>query len=362
MADTAKAAVFVGMGKPMEVQEFPMPTLEPGAILVSMDMAAICGSDAHALHHESTPAPMIFGHENIGTIADLGSGPRADCLGQPLREGDRILFRAAPCGRCLNCARGNFCLVPPQPGFIKCDEPPHLQGGFGQYLYLNPNPWLLKVPDDMSIERALVSVVGTHTLLNGIERMGGIGLGDTVVVQGSGPMGIGGLIMAKLLGAGRCIVIGAPPNRLELAKEMGADDTVDIGVYNEPDARVAKIQEMTGGKGADVVIECSGAPAATAEGLEMVRFDGKYLIVGPWTDYGPQPVNPSWFPRKAIRATGVLASEPRHIIRAMKAIHTMVEAPVEKLVTHQFPLAQINEAFESHEKLTAMIAVIRPNA
>ena len=92
----------------------------------------------------------------------------------------------------------------------------------------------------MPTERALVSVVGTHTLLNGIERMGGIGLGDTVVVQGSGPMGIGGLIMAKLLGAGRCIVIGAPPNRLELAREMGADDTVDIGVYNEPDARVAK--------------------------------------------------------------------------------------------------------------------------
>ena len=94
----------------------------------------------------------------------------------------------------------------------------------------------------------------------------------------------------------------------------------------------------------------------------MVRFDGKYLIVGPWTDYGPQPVNPSWFPRKAVKATGVLASEPRHIIRAMKAIHTMVEAPVEKLVTHQFPLAEINEAFDSHEKLTAMIAVIRPNA
>ena len=361
MAGTAKAAVFVGAGKPLEIQEFPIPAIEPGAALVSMDMAAICGTDAHAIHLESTPHPVIFGHENIGILAGLSSEVTQDVLGNSLREGDRVIFRAAPCGQCKGCVLGSRCRNSPSYGFLPSDEPPHLRGGFGQYLYLDPGPWILRIPDDMSSERALLSVVGNHTALHGVEKIGGFTLSDTVVVQGSGPIGIGAQTQAKLAGAERVIMIGAPANRLALAKEMGADETIDITQIREPEARVARVMELTGGEGADMVIECSGAPSAFQEGLEMVAQGGKYLVIGQWTDYGPRPINPSLVTRKGIRVEGVISAKPSHIVRSVQAMHTMVKYPVEKLITHQYPLADINKGFETHESLEAMVAVIRPN-
>lgn len=356
-----RAAVFVGKDRPLEVWEFPDPDLEPGAVLVHMEMAAICGTDAHAIHHVDTPTPLIFGHENVGTIEASRLHEQQDSLGQSIKEGDRVIFRAAPCGHCYNCTIGEFCMNVRQPGFTPSIEAPFLYGGFGQKLYLRPNPWLLRVPDDVSDEKALLSVVGTHTLLNGYERIGGLSLGDTVVIQGSGPMGMGGLIHAKLLGARRVIVIGAPQNRLDLARSLGADETIDIGVMSTPEARIESVMALTDGRGADVVVECSGAIGATNEGLQMARFGGKYLVVGPWTDYGPQPINPMFITKKALRVGGVVASEPRHIVQSMEALRSMVDVPVEDLITHKFPLAAVNEAFESHETMDAMVAVILPN-
>jgi threonine dehydrogenase-like Zn-dependent dehydrogenase len=358
----SQAAVFTGQDKPLEIWEFPQSDPEEGAVVVHMEMAAICGTDAHAIHHPDTPAPTIFGHENIGTIAANRLGRNTDALGQPLKEGDRVTFRASPCGHCFNCTIGEFCMSVRQPGFTPSNESPYLYGGFGQQVHLPPDPWLLRIPDDLSNERALLSVVGTHTLLNGYERIGGLNLGDTVVIQGSGPMGIGGLLQAKLLGAGRVIVIGAPTGRLDLATRLGADETISINRLTTADERVEAVMDLTGGRGADVVVECSGARGATQEGLRMVRFGGKYLLVGPWTDYGTQDINPTLITKKALRVSGVVASEPRHIVRSMEALRSMVDVPVEDLVTHQFPLAQVNEAFGVHESLEAMVAVILPNA
>ena len=194
---TCRAAVFVGPNKPLAVQEFPIPTLEPGATLVRMEMAAVCGTDVHAAHHPASPFPVIFGHENIGVIAEMNGGPTQDVLGHSLRPGDRIIFRSAACGKCFNCSAGESCQHSRPYGMMPCDEPPHLRGGFGQYLYLDPNPWILRVPDEMSTERALLSVVGNHTLLNGIERIGGVDPGSAVAIQGAGPIGMGALIDRK---------------------------------------------------------------------------------------------------------------------------------------------------------------------
>jgi threonine dehydrogenase-like Zn-dependent dehydrogenase len=327
-----------------------------------MEMAAICGTDAHAMHHADTPTPVIFGHENVGTIEASRLAHNRDSLGQTLKEGDRVLFRAAPCGHCFNCSIGEFCMNVRQPGFMASTEAPFLYGGFGQKLYLAPHPWLLRVPDDLSNEKALLSVVGTHTLLNGYERMGGLKLGDTVVIQGSGPMGMGGLIQAKLLGASRVIVIGAPRGRLDMATRLGADATIDIGEMNTPEARIEAVLSLTDGHGADVVVECSGAIGAMQEGLQMARFGGKYLVVGPWTDYGTQAINPMFITKKALHVSGVVASEPRHIVQSMEALRSMVTVPVEELITHKFALSDVNAGFEAHESMEAMVAVILPNA
>ena len=359
--ETCKAAVFVGAGKPLEIQEFPIPELEPGAVLVKMDMAAVCATDVHNHHNPSWPHPMIFGHENIGVIDRLGKGVDRDVLGHGLKEGDRIIFRSTSCGRCFNCSIGENCMVVKTYGFIPCDKPPHLRGGFGQFLYLDPTPWLLRIPDGMSKDRALMSVIGNHTVLNGIERIGGISLSDAVVVQGSGPIGMGALTQARVAGARKVIVIGAPPSRLGLAREIGADETIDIEEYREPQQRVDKVRELTDGRGADVVIECSGGATAFQEGLEMVRVAGKYLVIGQLRDHEALPITPDLITRKVIRLNGVISSRPHHIIRTVQMMERVVKYPVEKLITHRFPLAEVNRAFESHESLEAMVAVVLPN-
>lgn len=359
---TCKAAVFVGANRPLEIQEFPIPDLEPGATLIKMEMAAICGTDAHAAHLPESPAPVIFGHENIGSIAEMNGGPTRDVLGQLLAPGDRVIFRSAPCGKCFNCAQGEACSNVKSFGMARCDTPPHLRGGFGQYVYLDPNPWLLRIPDDMSTDRALLAVVGNHTLLNGLDRIGGFNPGDTVVVQGSGPIGMGAVIQTRFQGAGRVIVIGAPANRLALATEMGADEVLSIQDHPDPAERVQRIIDLTGGRGADLVIECSGGATAFQEGLEMVRYGGKFLVVGQWTDYGPMPINPSLVTRKSLLVSGVFSSAPRHMIRSLQIMHRGTPYPVEKLITHRLPLERVNEGFAAHERLEAMIPVILPNA
>jgi len=244
---------------------------------------------------------------------------------------------------------------------MRADESPHLRGGFGQFLQLSATPWLLRVPDDISNERALLSVIGNHTALNGVERIGGINLGDTVVVQGSGPIGMGALNQVLLGGAGRVIVIGAPESRLALARKLGATDTVDLADFPTPEARVERAMELTSGRGPDVVIEASGGLTAFQEGLEMVRIGGRYLVIGQWTDYGPLGVNPSLLTRKVIRVQGVFSAGPRHIIRSLQSMRMIVDRPVEELITHRFNLEDVNEGFEAHERLEAMVAVMLPN-
>ncbi len=358
---TCKAAVFVGAGRPLEVREFPVPDVVPGAALVEMRLAAVCGTDVHAWHDPAAPHPVIFGHENVGVIAGLGHGIEADVLDQPLKEGDRIIFRSTPCGRCDHCAIGVRCRNNENYGFMPADRPPYLRGGFGQYLYLDANPWILRVPDGMTTERALLSVIGCHTVMHGVERIGGLSVGDTVVVQGAGPIGLGALTVARISGASRVVVIGAPRARLDLAREMGADETIDLGECPEPAARVQRVLDLTGGRGAEMVIECSGGDTAVQEGIEMARMGGKYLVVGQFTDYGPKAINPSLITRKSLLLSGVYGSTARHIIRSVEAMHRVVTAPVEKLITHQYPLERVNEAFHAHETLEAMVAVILPN-
>ncbi|MBI4200434.1 MAG: zinc-binding dehydrogenase [Chloroflexi bacterium] len=360
--ETCKAAVFVGAGKPLAMQEFPVPPLEPGAVLIKSLVAAVCATDVHAFHNPRAPHPVIWGHENVGAIARLGKGVTTDAYEQALKEGDRVIYYPATCGRCFNCLAGGLpCEVRRNYGLRPFTTPPHITGGFGQYVYVEPNALLLRIPDDMSTERALFAVIGNHTVMNGLEKLGGISVSDAVVVQGSGPVGMGALTQAKLAGARRVIVVGAPAGRLQMAREMGADETVSIEEYREPEARAQRVRELTDGRGADMVIECSGADTAFQEGLEMVRAGGKYLNLGQLTDYGPMPVNPSLITRKSILISGVLGPTFKHVTRALHALHARVKYPVEKLITHEFPLQRVNEAFRVHETLEAMVAVVRPN-
>jgi threonine dehydrogenase-like Zn-dependent dehydrogenase len=358
VSENCVAAVFVGAELPLQLQEFTIPDVGPGNILIKMTMAAVCGTDAHNWYNPQAAKPIIWCHENIGKIAKLGSQVKLDILGTPLHEGDRVLFHSAPCGHCYNCLMGLRCTNSIHYGNSRIDSKSGtmLRGGFGEYLFLDPDPAIIRVPDDMSTERALMSVIGNHTVMGGLRKINGPDQGDTVVVQGSGPIGMAALIQSKIRGAARVIMIGGPDHRLELAKELGADYVINIHEYPTPEARISRVLELTGA-GPDMVVEASGAKTSVHEGLQMVRYGGKYLVIGLILPTSVE-MDPSAIAAKDLMVAGVVGSKIENIIRSMRIMQTRTDIPIEKMITHQYPLAQVNEALQSHVDLSAMVPVV----
>ncbi len=187
-----------------------------------------------------------------------------------------------------------------------------------------------------------------------------IGWGDSVVIQGSGPVGLAALAVAKSSGARKTIVIGGPPARLELAKTFGADHTIDIEESPESAARLDEVRQHTG-YGADAVIECVGTPNVIAEGFEMCRDGGKYLVLGHYGDAGTAPLNPHVITRKQLTVYGSWASEPRHMALAIEFLAGQGERfPFDRLVSHRFPLDGTFEALQTTSRWAASKSVVIP--
>ncbi len=369
MAKKVKAAVVPGPGR-IEIREFPYPKVAEEAALVRMEMSGICGSDLHMYKGEGvcptreTPFPIIIGHENVGTIVEIGS-KAAECLdveGSPLRKGDRIVHSPdVPCGECDWCKAGyepEFCTNMTGYGtVISCKDYPHLFGGCAEYMYILPGTFVYKVPEDLPTDVAVLTepmAVAYGSMLKAMQPYPmireGFSAGDTVVVVGPGPLGMCHASMAMMMGAGKVMMTGSgsarDAKRLEIAKEIGIDNVV-----NSPDSqeRIDEILELTGNKGSDLVIECAGVPQAFREALEMVKKGGTVLEVGNFIDTGGLEISPwkhicapmvhiigSWgFPNR--RWNNVL----RLLQKYPKAI------PFEKIVTDRFSVDETEKAIKT---------------
>jgi L-iditol 2-dehydrogenase len=193
-----------------------------------------------------------------------------------------------------------------------------------------------------------------------VERTG-IAWRDTVVIQGAGPVGIAALAVAKTSGAGRVIVIGAPENRLAMAKRFGADHVISIDEIRTAGERIGAVRELTRGFGADVVLECAGVPTAVVEGMEMCRDGGKYLVLGHYCDAGTVPWNPHVVTRKQLSVFGSWSSEPRHTRMALEFLGATAERfPFAEMVSHRFSLEQTNEALAASASGRSTKSVIVP--
>jgi len=202
---------------------------------------------------------------------------------------------------------------------------------------------------------------GLPTGFHAVERAG-IALGDTVVIQGSGPVGLNAAIFAQLAGALRVLVVGAPKERLEAAKKLGAEDVLDIGEVPNSADRVAWVRGRTAGRGADVVIEASGNPAAVPEGLEMLRDAGRYVVVGQYTDAGDVTLNPHrHINRRHATILGCWGYEFTHLHRAlqMMASHNACFR-WRDFITREYRLKDAGQALEDMERLAVVKAVLRP--
>lgn len=368
MEKTARAAVLTEFHKPLQMRSYPLRDPEPGAAIARIALAGVCGSDVHLYHgHYPIPLPNILGHESVGIIERIGPEGIFDLSGQKVQEGDRVLIMSSiPCGKCYFCrvlAQRNLC----EKRFVygvshPAEEPPHLSGGYGEYIYLWPGTGLVRLPPAISAEEAISLGCAGPTAVNGVLFQTGITAGDTVVVQGSGPVGIAAAMIARLSGAKRILMTGGPAARLEFARQRNlADWFLDIFEVKDPEARVKMVLAQTdGGRGADAVLECAGFPVAVQEGWRMVRRDGKYLVLGHYTDKGPILLNPMVITQKQMKIYGSWAFVEPHYVKYVDLIPQFKRLfPLEEMITF-FPLAEAHRALEAIEKGEVMKAVLKP--
>jgi threonine dehydrogenase-like Zn-dependent dehydrogenase len=208
-----------------------------------------------------------------------------------------------PCGFCYWCTHypetANKCLTPVYYGrYLGFDKPPHLWGGYAEMVYVDledlPGTKIYRLPDDMPLRLGALSEPLTSCLRGFLraQRIGAFPWGATVVIQGSGPIGVLAIAAAKEMGAERVIMVGAPEEpRLALCRKFGAEATVNIEEHTTAESRIKAVRDIVGGFGADLVMDCSGHPTAGPEGIEMLRDGGTYIEMGQFTDAGSIETN-----------------------------------------------------------------------
>ncbi|RMF86120.1 MAG: alcohol dehydrogenase [Planctomycetota bacterium] len=361
-------AVMTAFNRPLAVRRYPLPdVLQRGEMLLEVELSGICGTDVH-LHKGQldVPLPLILGHEATGRIVALGDGETSDWLGRPLAIGDRVAFTVGrPCGSCVYCRRYRLpsrCLRRQAYGVnTSCAAPPHLLGGYGQFHFLHADTAVFRLPDDLPSEAVVGAGCALVTAVHGFERLR-MNWAESVLVQGAGPVGLASVAIAKEAGARPLIVVGGPRDRLERCRRFGADLTIDIDEHPDPETRRRMVLDATGGLGADVVVECVGLPQAVAEGWELARDGGKYLVLGHYGDAGPVALNPHVITRKELTILGSWGSEPQHWTVALEFLRTRRnQYPFHELITHRFALDQANEALAAVGDWSTGKAVILPN-
>ena len=382
---TAYASVLETFNAPLQLREYALPVdLEAGATLVRTEMAGICGTDVHLWKGElPIQLPVVLGHETVGHIERLGQGVTHDWTGQELSVGDRVTWNSTvSCGHCFYCAeKGQPTRCPERRAYgigYRSDQAPHFLGGYARYHYLHPRTTLFRLPEDLQTESVIGAGCALITALHGVERICGAPVlpdagrvagvpvlpelwRNVVVVQGAGPVGISALAVARAAGARKIIVIGGPKPRLELAQRFGADGVIDIGEIADPKDRIAAVRELSGGHGADVVLECAGVPGAVPEAVQLCRDGAKLLILGHYCDAGEVSLNPHWITKKQLQIYGSWSSEPRHLRTAIDFLRAYrAEFPFESMVTHRFTLEQANEALQTTARWESAKSVIVP--
>lgn len=324
-----------------EVKEYPVPEPADDAVLVKVAMCGICGTDVHIVSGKCPILlPFVLGHEWYGPIVAMGKNVKADFQGKPVKVGDLVTPALGKCGKCWFCrntARDQLCEVMAFPGvcgYEECNVWPHFTGGWGPHVYLPAAVPFYKIPDGMTPDEMVLAepmdvmtrvwercVSANSALIVGE----GVDIASTMVIQGQGPIGSCLSVIARAHGMANIIVIDPIQARVDKSlKLLGTKHGINRKDLKTADALADAVKDLTGGRGADLVVECTGEPPAFGEALKMVRRGGTVVEMGHFSDTGTVAVNPHVdFCHKDVQVFGMWA----HTARDMKlALETMVRA------------------------------------
>ncbi|MCA1833613.1 MAG: zinc-binding dehydrogenase [Actinomycetota bacterium] len=365
---TGRAAVYpLGPRAPLEIREFPVPDPEPGAVVVRVTTANVCGSDLHFWRGDIDLARLgltggtVLGHEMTGRV--VRAARTTDSSGKPLAEGDRVVYRYFfPCGHCGACLRGYSAACGANAGFQmrSSDAAPHFIGGFADYYYVPPGQAIFKVPEQVPDQLVAGANCALAQVIQGLDRVG-LRMGESVVIQGAGGLGIYATAVAKSMGAANVIVIDGVAERLSLAREFGADATIDISEFADARRRSKLVREMNGGAGADVAVEVVGFPDAFGEGIALLGQGGRYLEIGNISPGMTLTFDPALLTLANKTVYGVAFYEPLALQKAVGFLaETVDRLPYGKLAGTSYSLDQINEAFADADARRVARASIDP--
>ena len=369
-----KSVVLEGKGK-LSLKSFPYPELNKNCAIIRMEHSGICGTDKHSFEgffHQKggrpIPLPVIQGHENVGIIEEI-NGELLDHDGNKLHVGDRVV--PAPnisCGKCFACRNNRpyyYCECKLDYGNnIGAGESPHIFGGWSEYLYILPGSHLFKYPETLNPKfGTFIEPLSVTGCLDKARQWSSewepFRSGDTVVILGTGPIGLFHLIKSNLMGAGKIYAVDPYKFRTSLALEFGASDIV---TSNDREEIKDNIYRLTDNVGADLVVDCTGVSEGFTIALELIREGGMVLEVGIFSNSHDITINPhSHILEKSARVIGVGGDDISQYYPSITLLERSIDKlPWEKIISHEYKIDKVHEAMEVAMSDQSMKVLLHP--
>ena len=354
-ANTAKVGMMTAKER-IEIKEFNIPEIGDDEMLVKVEGCGICGTDVHEYKNDPFGLiPVVLGHEGTGEIIKMGKNIKRDSAGKSLNVGDKIVTCIITCGECPTCLqhpeRTNLCENQGIYGLMT-DDNIHLNGWFGDYIVIRKNSTVFNVSDMDLHSRVLIEPAAV--VVHAVERAKTTGLlkfNSKVLVQGCGPIGLLLLSVLRTMGIENIVALDGNEKRLEMAKRLGATATVNVMKSSSFDETIEKVKDLTGGLGADFAFQCTGSPKAHAGIWKLVRRGGGLCEVGFFVNNGDATINPHFdLCNKEITAVGSWVYTPQDYLTTFDFLKRAngIGLPIKELITHEFPLEQLQEALETN--------------
>lgn len=362
---TSRVAMLTALEN-YEIKEFPIPEVGDDDILVKVEGCGICGTDAHEFKRDPFGLiPLVLGHEGTGEIVKMGKNVKQDSAGKPLKLGDKVvtcmIFKDNPDITMFDLNKQNvggadvYGLLP--------DDDIHLNGWFSDYLFIRGGSTVFNVSDLDLKSRILIEPCAV--LIHAVERAKTTGIlrfNSRVVVQGCGPIGLICIAILKTMGIQHIVAVDGEQKRLDFAKELGASGFVNFKEYKGIEALAGAVQAAFGGHPADFAFQCTGSPVAHSNIYKFIRNGGGLCELGFFINGGDATINPHFdICSKEITTVGSWVYTLRDYATTFDFLKSAkdIGLPLDKLITHTFPLEKINEAHRTNLAMEGLkIAII----